>query len=46
MMKVEWSVWGMWEATDILGTFRAEDEDDYEYEFSVTSTRNSKNVGL
>ena len=29
-----------------LGTFRSEDEDDYEYEFSVLSTRNSKNLGL
>ena len=28
----------------ILGTFRSEDEDDYEYEFSVLSTRTSKNV--
>ena len=27
-------------------TFRSEDEDDYEYEFSVLSTRTSKNVGL
>ena len=30
----------------IIGTFRSEDEDDYEYEFSVLSTRTSKNVGL
>ena len=30
----------------VLGTFRSEDEDDYEYEFSVLSTRTSKNVGL
>ena len=29
-----------------LGTFRSEDKDDYEYEFSVLSTRTSKNVGL
>ena len=29
-----------------LGTFRSEDEDDYEYEFPVLSTRTSKNVGL
>ena len=29
-----------------LGTFRSEDEDDYEYEFSVLSTHTSKNVGL
>ena len=26
----------------ILGTFRSEDEEDYEYEFSVLSTRTSK----
>ena len=31
---------------DTLGTFRSEDEDDYEYEFSVLSMRTSKNVGL
>ena len=30
----------------ILGTFRPEDENDYEYEFSVLSMRTSKNVGL
>ena len=30
----------------LLGTFRLEDEDDYEYQFSVLSTRTSKNVGL
>ena len=30
----------------LIGTFRSEDEDDYEYEFSVLSTRTSKNVGL
>ena len=30
----------------VIGTFRLEDEDDYEYEFSVLSTRTSKNVGL
>lgn len=29
-----------------LGTFRSEDEDDYECEFSVLSMRTSKNVGL
>ena len=29
-----------------LGTFRSEEEDDYEYEFSVLSMRTSKNVGL
>ena len=29
-----------------IGTFRSEDEDDYEYEFSVLSKRTSKNVGL
>ena len=29
-----------------LGTFRSEDKDDYEYEFSVLSTRTSKHVGL
>ena len=29
-----------------IGNFRSEDEDDYEYEFSVLSTRTSKNVGL
>ena len=29
-----------------IGTFRSEDEDDYECEFSVVSTRTSKNVGL
>ena len=30
----------------VLGTFRSEDEDYYEYEFPVLSTRTSKNVGL
>ena len=30
----------------IIGTLRSKDEDDYEYEFSVLSTRTSKNVGL
>ena len=30
----------------LVGTFRSEDGDDYEYEFSVLSTRTSKNVGL
>ena len=30
----------------LIGTFRSEDGDDYEYEFSVLSTRTSKNVGL
>ena len=30
----------------VLGTFRSEDEDDYENEFSVLSTRTSKKVGL
>ena len=30
----------------IIGTFRLEDEEDYEYEFSVLSARTSKNVGL
>ena len=29
-----------------IGTFRSEDEDGYEYEFSVLSMRTSKNVGL
>ena len=29
-----------------IGTFRSEDEDNYEYEFSVLSTRTSKDVGL
>ena len=29
-----------------LGTLRSEDEDDYEYEFHVLSTRTSKNVVL
>ena len=31
---------------NLLGTLRSEDEDDYEYEFSVLSSRTSKNVGL
>ena len=30
----------------LLGTFRSEDEDDYDYEFSALSMRTSKNVGL
>ena len=30
----------------LIGTFRSEDEDDNEYEFSVLSTRTSKNVSL
>ena len=30
----------------LLGTFRSEDEDNFEYEFSVLGTRTSKNVGL
>ena len=34
------------ETDHILGTFRSEDEDDYEYEFSVLSTCTTKNVGL
>ena len=29
-----------------LGTFRAEEEDNYVYEFSVLSTRTSKNIDL
>ena len=29
-----------------IRTFRLEDEDEYEYEFSVLSKRTSKNVGL
>ena len=30
----------------LIGTFKSEDEDDYEYEFSVLSMHSSKNVGL
>ena len=33
-------------AIQLIGAFRLEDEDDYEYEFSVLRTRTSKNVGL
>ena len=31
---------------EILATFRLENDDDYEYKFSVLSTRSLKNVGL
>ena len=31
---------------ETIGTLRSDDEDDYEHEFSVLSTRTSKNVGL
>ena len=34
------------EIATLIGTFRSEDEDDYENEFSVLSTRTSKNVAL
>ena len=33
-------------AIQLIGAIRLEDEGDYEYEFSVLSTRTSKNVGL
>ena len=31
---------------ELMETFRSEDEDDYEFEFSVLRMRTSKNVGL
>ena len=41
-----WDKMNIVKLSQILGTFRSENECNFEYEFSVLSTRTSKNVGL